>query len=47
MLAARLGSIEVARADLNRFLELQPEGNDAQTVRTRLASLGTARHWLN
>jgi regulator of sirC expression with transglutaminase-like and TPR domain len=47
MLAARLGSIEVARADLNRFLELQPEGNDAQAVRTRLESLGSARHWLN
>jgi regulator of sirC expression with transglutaminase-like and TPR domain len=47
MLAARLGSIEVARTDLNRFLELQPEGNDAQMVRTRLASLGAARHWLN
>ena len=47
MLAARLGSIEVARADLNRFLELQPEGSEAQAVRTRLESLGNARHWLN
>jgi regulator of sirC expression with transglutaminase-like and TPR domain len=47
MLAARLGSIEVARADLNRFLELNPEGSEAQAVRVRLESLGTARHWLN
>jgi regulator of sirC expression with transglutaminase-like and TPR domain len=47
MLAARLGSLEVARTDLNRFLELSPEGSEAQAVRARLASLGTARHWLN
>jgi len=47
MLAARLGSIEVARADLNRFLELNPEGTEAQAVRARLQSLGAARHWLN
>jgi len=47
MLAARLGSIEVARADLKRFLELSPEGTEAQVVRARLESLGTARHWLN
>jgi regulator of sirC expression with transglutaminase-like and TPR domain len=47
MLAARLGSIEVARTDLSRYLELSPEGNEAQAVRTRLESLGTARHWLN
>ncbi|MET0594741.1 MAG: tetratricopeptide repeat protein [Polyangiaceae bacterium] len=47
MLAARLGSIEVARTELNRFLELSPEGNEALAVRQRLESLGTARHWLN
>jgi regulator of sirC expression with transglutaminase-like and TPR domain len=47
MLAARLGCLEVARTDLNRFLELQPEGSDALAVRTRLESLGAARHWLN
>jgi regulator of sirC expression with transglutaminase-like and TPR domain len=47
MLAARLGSVEVARADLSRFLELNPDGNEAQAVRARLESLGTARHWLN
>jgi regulator of sirC expression with transglutaminase-like and TPR domain len=47
MLAARLGSIEVARTDLNRFLELNPEGTEAQQVRARLESLGAARHWLN
>jgi regulator of sirC expression with transglutaminase-like and TPR domain len=47
MLAARLGSIEVARADLNRCLELDPEASEAQAIRARLQSLGTARHWLN
>jgi regulator of sirC expression with transglutaminase-like and TPR domain len=47
MLAARLGAIEVARTDLNRFLELNPEGTEAQAVRARLQSLGAARHWLN
>lgn len=47
MLAARLGSIEVARTDLSRFLELSPEGSEAQAVRARLESLGTTRHWLN
>jgi regulator of sirC expression with transglutaminase-like and TPR domain len=47
MLAARLGSIEVARADLNRFLELSPESSETHAVRARLESLGAARHWLN
>jgi regulator of sirC expression with transglutaminase-like and TPR domain len=47
MLAARLGSIEVARADLSRFLELNPDATEAQAVRARLQSLGIARHWLN
>ena len=47
MLAARLGSIEVARADLNRFLELSPESSEAHAVRARLESLGAARYWLN
>jgi regulator of sirC expression with transglutaminase-like and TPR domain len=47
LLAARLGCIEVARADLSRFLELSPEANDAKAVRDRLESLSAARHWLN
>jgi regulator of sirC expression with transglutaminase-like and TPR domain len=47
LLAARLGSVEVARADLARFLELCPEANDAKTIRARLDGLTTTRHWLN
>jgi regulator of sirC expression with transglutaminase-like and TPR domain len=47
LLAARLGSIEVARADLNRFLELSPEANDAKAIKARLDALAAARHWLN
>ncbi|HEX9296999.1 MAG TPA: tetratricopeptide repeat protein [Polyangiaceae bacterium] len=47
LLAARLGSIEVARADLNRFLELNPQAQDAKAIRDRLAALSAARHWLN
>jgi regulator of sirC expression with transglutaminase-like and TPR domain len=39
--------VEVARADLNRYLELNPDGSEAQVVRARLESLGTSRHWLN
>jgi regulator of sirC expression with transglutaminase-like and TPR domain len=47
LLAARLGSIEVARADLARFLQLCPDANDAKTIQARLESLTTTRHWLN
>jgi regulator of sirC expression with transglutaminase-like and TPR domain len=47
LLAARLGSIEVARADLNRFLELSPDASDAKSIKARLDGLSTARHWLN
>jgi regulator of sirC expression with transglutaminase-like and TPR domain len=47
LLAGRLGSVEVARADLRRFLELCPEASDAKTIQTRLEALTTARHWLN
>jgi regulator of sirC expression with transglutaminase-like and TPR domain len=47
LLAARLGSVEVARADLGRFLEMCPDAADAKNIRSRLESLGTARHWLN
>ncbi len=47
LLAARLGSIEVARADLNRFLELSPDATDAKAIKARLEGLSSARHWLN
>jgi regulator of sirC expression with transglutaminase-like and TPR domain len=47
LLAARLGSIEVARADLNRFLELTPDATDAKAIKARLDTLSNARHWLN
>jgi len=47
LLAARLGCVEVARADLGRFLELNPGASDAKAVRDRLEALSAARHWLN
>ncbi|HKQ69561.1 MAG TPA: tetratricopeptide repeat protein [Polyangiaceae bacterium] len=47
LLAARLGAVEVARHDLNRFLELTPEANDAKAIKARLDDLSTKRHWLN
>jgi regulator of sirC expression with transglutaminase-like and TPR domain len=36
MLAARLGAVEAARADLSRLLELVPQAPDANTIRQRL-----------
>ena len=47
LLAARLGSIEVARTDLKRFLELTPDASDAKAIEARLAGLSNARHWLD
>jgi regulator of sirC expression with transglutaminase-like and TPR domain len=47
LLAARLGSVEVARADLGRFLEMCPDAADAKNIQSRLEALTTARHWLN
>jgi regulator of sirC expression with transglutaminase-like and TPR domain len=47
LLAARLGVHEVARADLQRFLEISPDGRDSQAVMSSLAALESARHWLN
>jgi regulator of sirC expression with transglutaminase-like and TPR domain len=47
LLAARLGSVEVARADLARFLQLCPDAADAKDLKVRLEALTTARHWLN
>ena len=46
LLAARLGSYEVARTDLTRFLQLSPAANDAKAIKARLESLDD-RHWLN
>jgi len=47
LLAARLGSVEVARNDLARFLQVCPDAADAKDIKTRLEALTTARHWLN
>ncbi len=47
LLAARLGSVEVARADLARFLQICPDAADAKDIKSRLDALTTARHWLN
>jgi regulator of sirC expression with transglutaminase-like and TPR domain len=47
LLAERLGCVEVARADLRRFLELCPEATDAKAIQVRLEALTAARHWLN
>jgi regulator of sirC expression with transglutaminase-like and TPR domain len=47
LLAARLGSVEVARTDLARFLQLCPDATDAKDLKARLEELTNARHWLN
>jgi regulator of sirC expression with transglutaminase-like and TPR domain len=47
LLAARLGLVEAARADFQRFLEIAPNGRDAKAVTSSLAALDNARHWLN
>jgi regulator of sirC expression with transglutaminase-like and TPR domain len=47
MLAARLGSVEGARADLSRLLELMPEAPDAGSIRQRLAELRAKTNVLN
>jgi regulator of sirC expression with transglutaminase-like and TPR domain len=47
LLAARLGAIEVATADLARFLELSPDANEAPAIRERLRALSRAPHSLN
>jgi regulator of sirC expression with transglutaminase-like and TPR domain len=39
LLAARLGSVEAARADLSRLLELVPQAPDASSIRQRLDEL--------
>ncbi|HLK40273.1 MAG TPA: tetratricopeptide repeat protein [Polyangiaceae bacterium] len=39
LLAARLGAVEAARADLSRLLELVPQAPDANSIRERLEEL--------
>jgi regulator of sirC expression with transglutaminase-like and TPR domain len=46
-LAARLGAIEAARADLSRLLELVPTAPDASSIRERLAELRAKATVLN
>lgn len=47
LLAARLGAVEVATADLTRFLELAPDASEAPAIRQRLRALTRAPHSLN
>ena len=47
MLAARLGSVEGARADLSRLLELVPQAADAKSIRERLDELRAKQSVLN
>jgi len=46
--ALRIGMTDVARADLSRVLELEPESPDAPALKKRLAELqSSARNALN
>jgi regulator of sirC expression with transglutaminase-like and TPR domain len=47
LLAARLGAVEAARADLSRLLELVPQAPDASSIRARLDELRKKRSVLN
>jgi regulator of sirC expression with transglutaminase-like and TPR domain len=47
LLAARLGAIEAARADLTRVLELEPNASDASAIQGQLAGLSEAKRSLN
>jgi regulator of sirC expression with transglutaminase-like and TPR domain len=47
MLAARLGSVESAREDFTRLLELVPQAPDAESIRSRLAELRAKQSPLN
>ena len=47
MLAARLGAVEAARADLSRLLEIQPDTSDAKAIRARIEELSAAKRVLN
>jgi len=46
-LAARLGAVEAARADLSRLLELVPQASDAGTIRKQLEELHSRAAPLN
>jgi regulator of sirC expression with transglutaminase-like and TPR domain len=47
LLAARLGAVEAARADLSRLLELVPQAPDAGTIRQQLEELRSRASVLN
>ncbi len=47
LLAARLGAVEAARADLSRLLELVPQAPDAGSIRERLKELHAKAGVLN
>jgi regulator of sirC expression with transglutaminase-like and TPR domain len=47
LLAARLGAVEAARADLTRVLELEPHASDASLIQGQLAGLRDAKRSLN
>lgn len=47
LLAARLGAVESARADLSRLLELVPQAPDATSIRKRLRELTAKASILN
>jgi regulator of sirC expression with transglutaminase-like and TPR domain len=47
LLAARLGAVEAARADLSRLLELVPQAPDAGSIRQRLEELRAKASVLN
>jgi regulator of sirC expression with transglutaminase-like and TPR domain len=47
MLAARLGAVETARADLHRLLTIAPELSDAASIRKRLEELSAQPRPLN
>jgi regulator of sirC expression with transglutaminase-like and TPR domain len=47
LLAARLGSVEAARADLSRLLELSPQGPDSGSIRKQLEELRMKASVLN
>jgi regulator of sirC expression with transglutaminase-like and TPR domain len=47
LLAARLGAVEAARADLSRLLELVPQAPDATSIRKRLRELAAKASILN
>jgi regulator of sirC expression with transglutaminase-like and TPR domain len=47
LLAARLGAVESARADLSRLLELVPQAPDASSIRQQLKELSIKTNVLN